>query len=122
MRVTADEINAARDQWPWEAIWDGEDCGLIAAWESGRKMARFNPELAAATARGELLILGWKGGVERVIKARKFGSLKYVAMWRGLRGEALDMDTEEACRLTCTRTGMTVDYTADVSLLMIPGE
>lgn len=121
MKVTAMEVDPSRATLSWEAIWEGPDNGLIAAWESGRLMAKNDPKLAAAAETGELVILPWKGGVERAIKARKYGSLRYVAMWRGLRGDALEMDSDAECTLTCTRTGMTVCYTPDLSLLSQEG-
>lgn len=121
MRVTADEVDPQRERWSWAAVWEGDDRGLIAAWEAGRKMAKTTPQLAAAALNGELVMLPWKGGVERAIKGRKYGSLLYAAMWRGLRGEALDMRTDEECVLTCSRTEMTVCYTPDLSLLSTEG-
>jgi len=60
-----------------------------------------------------LPVLGWKGGVERKLQAKKFGTLNYVAQWQGLCGEDLDVDLAEERELTCARTGMVVTYTAD---------
>ena len=64
--------------------------------------------------KGELPPLGWKGGVERKLKAReKIGTLMYLAQWQGLRGEDLDIDTEAEPQHVCTRTGMRVIFTGD---------
>ena len=59
-------------------------------------------------------MLGWKGGVSRSLKKNeKFGSLKYLAQWQGLRGEDLDIDLGEERSLTCSRTKMRVTFTPD---------
>jgi hypothetical protein len=58
--------------------------------------------------------LGWKGGVSRSLKKlEKYGSLKYLAQWQGLRGEDLDVDLSEERTLTCSRTRMVVTFTPD---------
>lgn len=93
--------------------WRGPDAGLITCWEVGRKLAETEPSLAERARRGELPVLGWKGGVERKLQARKFGTLNYLAQWQGLRGEDLDIALTEDCELTCTKSGMVVRYTAD---------
>ncbi len=97
----------------FEERWKGSDQGLITCWEVGRKLAKTEPALAERTRRGELPVLGWKGGVEKKLKARKYGTLNYLAQWQGLRGEDLDVDLAEDRELTCARTGMLVTYTAD---------
>ena len=43
--------------------WRSSDKGLIWCWERGRQMSEENPELASRARNGELMILGWKGGV-----------------------------------------------------------
>jgi hypothetical protein len=59
-------------------------------------------------------MLPWKGGVEKVIqKKRKYGSLYYLAMWQGLRGEDLNIDADEEPELICSVTKMTVVFTND---------
>ncbi|MNE97141.1 hypothetical protein D3C80_1954430 [compost metagenome] len=59
-------------------------------------------------------MLGWKGGVSRqLVKLEKFGSLKYLAQWQGLRGEDLDVDLATERTLICTKTEMTVTFTPD---------
>jgi hypothetical protein len=100
----------------WEESWKAEDNGLIFCWEQGRSNKIQKPDLAAHALKGELIPLGWKGGVSRKLKnERKFGTLFYLAMWQGLRGENLDIDTEIETTLTCTATGMEVVFTGDIS-------
>ena len=87
---------------------------MIACWERGREKSLQEPELAAQAREGRLMVLVWKGGVEKAIKAKqKVGTLFYLAMWRGLRGEDLDIDLAEEVTLTCAETGVTVVYTND---------
>jgi hypothetical protein len=63
-----------------------------------------------------LVILPWKGGVERSLKTKqKYGTMRYLAMWQGLRGENLEVDLVGDLERTCTATGMTVIYTNDAS-------
>lgn len=97
----------------WPERWSGPDAGLITCWEVGRELAQKDPELAERAGRGELPVLGWKGGVERMLQAKKFGTLNYLAQWQGLRAEDLDVEPSEDYELTCARTGMTVIYTGD---------
>lgn len=74
-----------------------------------------SPKIAAAALDGQLPVLSWKGGVEKEIKKKeKFGTLNYVAMWQGLRGDSLNIDTDQELTLTCTATNMRVVYTSDV--------
>lgn len=71
--------------------------------------------------RGELLPLPWKGGVHpdppddqsgkkktkgkrKKQPVKKFGSLQYLAMWQGLRGENLDVPLDGEITLTCPAT------------------
>ncbi len=100
----------------WRQTWENVDQGLIKCWEVGRERARQHPELAARCLAGELPVLGWKGGVARALKKlEKFGSLKYLAQWQGLRGEDLAVDTAREQVLTCARTAMIVTFTPDKS-------
>jgi hypothetical protein len=95
-------------------LWSASDKGLIKCWEVGRKRAEAEPELAAQCQNGELPVLGWKGGVSRqLLKLEKFGSLKYLAQWQGLRGEDLNIDLTAEKELTCTKTTMIVTFTPD---------
>ncbi|MBS1993257.1 MAG: hypothetical protein JSS83_22230 [Cyanobacteria bacterium SZAS LIN-3] len=90
------------------------DNGLINAWEVGRREKDTDPALANQALNGELVVLPWKGGVTRELKVKKkFGTLHYIAMWQGLRGEDLDIDTESEIVMTCTATNMIVTFTAD---------
>ena len=97
----------------WEQRWEGEDEGLIACWERGCEKRSEDPVIAAKALAGELPVLPWKGGVERTIKSSKFGALRYLAMWQGLRGEDLSIDMTAEVELTCARTGVQVVFTPD---------
>lgn len=96
---------------------NGDDKGLINAWQVGRRLAERDPEVAAKARNGELPVLGVKGGVERKINAEKTGSLWYLAQWQGLRGDDLDIDMDAAVTMVCSRTGMKVLYTLDINKL-----
>ena len=79
----------------WEEYWRGDDAGLIKCWEVGRKLSDREPELAERAKKGELPVLGWKGGVAKKIKKKeKYGTLLYLAQWQGLRGEDLDVEAQ----------------------------
>ena len=98
----------------WDEKWSGEDKGLITCWEVGRELRIKDPELARRAERGELPVLGWKGGVEKKIKKReKCGTLFYLAQWQGLRGEDLNIDLSEEVEMTCAETGVPVRFTGD---------
>ena len=98
----------------WKEEWQGDDQGLIACWEAGRKQRQSNPELAAKAEAGCLVTLPWKGGVDqkKPPKKAKYGHINYLAMWQGLRGEDLDVNFETEPELTCTNTGVSVVYTS----------
>ena len=97
-----------------DELWEGHDKGLIKCWEVGRQRAARFPDLARQCLAGELPVLGWKGGVNRSLKKlEKYGSLKYLAQWQGLRGEDLDVDLCDERALTCSRTSMVVTFTPD---------
>lgn len=98
----------------WDRRWRGPDRGTIASWERGREMARSDPSLARRARDGELMVLPWKGGAEAHIKAGwKYGTLQYLAMWQGLRGDPLQIDLDGETTLVCSRTGMKFIYTGD---------
>lgn len=62
---------------------------------------------------GELPILTFAGGVTpkpNLKMKKKKGTLFYLAMWRGLRGEDLDLDIERTYVMTCARTGVEVTF------------
>ncbi|CAI8761597.1 MULTISPECIES: hypothetical protein [Pseudomonas] len=95
-------------------LWEAADQGLIKCWEVGRQRAARFPHIAQQCLDGELPVLGWKGGVSRSLKKlEKYGSLKYLAQWQGLRGEDLNIDLSEERSLTCSRTKMVVTFTPD---------
>ncbi|KQW24694.1 hypothetical protein ASC83_11095 [Acidovorax sp. Root402] len=97
---------------------EGPDKGLINAWITGLAKSVDSPELAAKATAGELPVLPFRGGVEAAIKTKtKVGHLLYVAMWQGLRGEDLQVDTDIELSMTCTRTGVPVLYTMDFEKL-----
>lgn len=97
----------------WDDLWKGADEGLIACWERGREKAIEDTELANCAQRGELPVLAWKGGVEKKIKTKKYGTLKYLAQWQGLRGEDLNIHLNKEVEIVCSKTRMLVVFTAD---------
>lgn len=110
----------------WSERWQAIDQGLIAAWEAGRQLAAAQPKQAALALNGELIPLPWKGGLEppdpastkRVTKGKKapkYGCLLYLAMWQGVRGDDLDVDTDRETILECTGNKSAVIYTPDSS-------
>jgi hypothetical protein len=99
----------------WEQKWRETDKGLVACWERGREKLLEDTALASRARDGELVTLPWKGGVERKLKKEKFGSLNYLAMWQGLRGDDLDIDIELEISLTCTKHKMKMTFTPDSS-------
>ncbi|PNG47545.1 MULTISPECIES: hypothetical protein [unclassified Variovorax] len=115
MKITRNADAAPRGEMSWETRWDGPDKGLIVSWERGREKRREDPGLAARAVAGELVVLPWKGGVERAIKARKYGPFHYLAMWQGLRGDPLEIDTSAEVTLVCSKFGVSVTFTADDS-------
>lgn len=99
----------------WEDRWEGPDKGLYLCWRRGLQKRVEDPGLADRALAGELPVLPWRGGVERAIKApEKPGSLFYLAMWQGLRGEDLDVDLNATVALTCTRTLQRVVFTPNL--------
>lgn len=110
------QANSSYNELPWKDRWEGTDGGLIACWERGRQKSLEDPALAQLARQGELVMLPWKGGVETKLKAKqKFGSLFYLAMWQGLRGDSLDISPDDEVTLICTRTEMQVVYTPDTA-------
>ena len=116
MKIHRSITEPIRDSAKWDERWNAEDAGLIACWERGREKRLEDRALAAQALEGQLVLLPWKGGVEKAIKKkRKYGTLFYLAMWQGLRGEDLDIDSSEETSLNCTATGMTVVFTNDMA-------
>jgi len=98
---------------------EGPDQGLINAWLAGLAMGRDTPSLAVKARAGELPVLPFRGGIDEPIKAKnKIGSLLYLAMWQGLRGEDLAIDTESEPTMKCTSTGVPVRYTLNAQKLI----
>lgn len=113
-RITRSIQKPKREGLSWTELWQDEDKGLILCWELGRKIREKEPELAQRAENGELPPLGWKGGVEKRIKAgEKIGTLFYLAQWQGLRGENLDINLDDEPTLICSRTGVKVTFTGD---------
>lgn len=107
-----------RENLTWEETWRREDKGLIKNYEVGRALAIKEPELAEKAKRGELPVLGYKGGVEKALKKKeKIGALNYIAKWQALRGEDLKIDMDEEMILTCSKTKMIVTFTMDLEKL-----
>ena len=107
-----------RENLTWEETWRREDKGLIKNYEVGRALAKKEPQLAEKAKRGELPVLGYKGGVDKTLKKKeKIGALNYVAKWQALRGEDLNLNLEEEIVLTCTKTDMRVTFTMDLEKL-----
>lgn len=97
---------------------EGPDRGLINAWVTGLEKRATWSETATRAAAGELPVLPFRGGVEKRIKRTdKVGSLLYIAMWQGLRGENLHLDTDAEISMTCSRTGVPVLFTMDYNKL-----
>jgi hypothetical protein len=84
-----------------------------------------DPEIASRAVGGELVTLPWKGGTETLDELpagkkppKRFGTLRYLAMWRGLRGEDLYIDIEAQVTITCTRTNRPVIFDLDTAANM----
>jgi hypothetical protein len=106
---------AIREGLNWTETWRGPDKGLIWCWERGRQERSEKPGLAARADAGELVPLGWKGGVrEKGKMEKKPGTFNYLATWQGLRGEDLDLPLDGERTIKCTRTGQIVVFTARV--------
>jgi hypothetical protein len=107
-----------RENLTWEETWRREDKGLIKNYEVGRALAKKEPELAEKAKRGELPVLGYKGGLDKTLKKKeKIGALNYIAKWQALRGEDLNLNLIEEIVFTCTKTDMRVTFTMDLEKL-----
>ncbi|MBI3838463.1 MAG: hypothetical protein HY288_11090 [Planctomycetia bacterium] len=98
-------------------LWQGPDKALICCWEVGRQLRDKDTELAARAAEGELVSLPWKGGTENFEElqdgkkpSRRYGGLRYLAMWQGLRGDDLDIALKVETILICARTKRSVTF------------
>lgn len=113
----------ARSRLSWHDTWQGPDSGLIKNWEIGRKLAIHNPDLASRTRAGDLPPLNWKGGSDRtLVKREKFGSLRYLAQWQGLRGEDLSISLDSEVTIKCAKTQMIVTFTPDIRKILNESE
>lgn len=75
------------------------------------------PDLADAAISNELVPLPWTDGLQIAIKSkRKYGTMRYLAMWQGLRGEDLVINTASERQLRCQRFGVTVTFTANPAM------
>jgi hypothetical protein len=101
-----------------EARWKSSDDGLIAAWERGRAMSAEDPELAAKTRAGALVSLPWRGGVPDPPPKTKTkpGTFRYLAMWQGLRGDDLNIDTDAEVVVWCSASGLSVTFSKAATL------
>jgi hypothetical protein len=98
----------------WEDRWSGPDNGLIASWEAGRTLGQSQPDLAARAREGQLVPLPWKGGLRKALDGpSKYGTHLYLAMWQGLRGDDLLIETKDDISVTCSSTKTTVIFTSD---------
>ncbi len=98
--------------------WEGDDVGIISAWERGREKRNEDLELTQKVLQGELVELPWKGGIDKPIKSKtKYGSLLYLAMLQGIKGENLQIETEIEVVLVCSRTGTPVTFTSNLNKL-----
>lgn len=115
MRVQRDIATPVREGLKTAELWLGDDRGLVACWERGRVLAQEQPGLAEQAVAGELVVLPWKGGVEKKLKgtASKVGTYRYLAMWQGLRGENLDLDTDQEITVVCAKHQQPVLFTDD---------
>lgn len=105
-----------RTELDWDGMWGDLEKSLISAWERGRQKRLEDPDLAANANLGHLVLLPWKGGVEKaILRKDKVGVHLYLAMWQGLRGEDLDIDPKGEVFVTCTATGVSVLFTSDFS-------
>jgi hypothetical protein len=120
-----------------KAAYSGPDKGLIRAWEAGRELADSHPQLVKQALAGELPELPFQRGfsvpaetdkkresklenLRKTIvngkKVQRYGALHYFAMLCGLKGEGLELNTDESVEVQCARYGPIVNYTMDSSL------
>lgn len=117
MKLNRDINLPCRKNLTWNETWGQDDSGLIYCWERGREKASEDETLATAAKAGVLVILPWKGGLKQSLKIKKYGSMNYLAMWQGLRGEDLSLDTEIEVVLKCVKFNTEVIYTNDIAII-----
>lgn len=123
MLVTASAASPPPPQEDFHARLHGPDRGLINAWLVGLNARKDRPDLAEAAQAGCLPPFIYKGGVAQKIKSKnKIGSLQYLAAWQGLRGENLEIDTDAEVTVTCSKTGVPVTFTLDITKLFKAAE
>lgn len=121
MKVHRSITESIRPNLTWDEKWESSDRGLIACWERGRAKSLEDSTLAQQARNGLLMILPWKGGFKKAVKMKqKYGSFCYLAMWQGLRGDDLNINTENEPTLTCSATRMAVVFTNDMPRLLEP--
>jgi len=114
-------LEPIRENLSWEETWKQEDKGLIKNYEVGKTLALKQPELAEKAKRGELPALGYMGGTDiHLVNPKKLGSLNYLAQWQALRGEDLNIDTDNELVLVCSKTNVEVFFTWDMEKLKNP--
>lgn len=102
----------------WQEVWEADDKGLVQCWENGRRAAVLGLDAVEAARRGELPTLDWKGGIAGEPKMKKkYGSLCYLATWQGMREQDLCIDVSTEVSVICSRTGIKVVFTPDLSKL-----
>ena len=78
MKIYRRQEDPIRDEIATAETWLAQDDGIIACWECGRMMAAAQPELAEQARAGVLMILPWKGGVEKKLKGKaRIGTYRY---------------------------------------------
>lgn len=60
--------------------WETINCGLLTSWERGREKSVDEPKLAEQALAGQLMVLPWKGGVEKAIQ--KKSNTACLTTWR----------------------------------------
>ena len=116
MKIHRSIVEPIRLDLDWQERWGDVIQGLITSWERGREKSIEKPTLASRALGGELVVLPWRGGVDREIQKKlKYGAFNYLAMWQGLRGEDLNIDVEDEPELTCTATKVAVVFTTDLT-------
>jgi hypothetical protein len=113
MRIRRSITEPIRQGGTWEERWAGSDEGLIACWEAGRELADRDPDLFSRANLGQLPVLPWRGGVDKLVKGQKVGTYSYLAMLQGLRRQDLDIDLATEVMHVCMATGVSVIFTHD---------
>lgn len=93
-RVSRSIAHSIREGLTVDEMFDGDDLGLIGCWEQGRKLANAGSTLVSQALDNELPRLNtWRRG-----------TLNYLAVWQGLRGEDLDIDPGRDFLQECSLT------------------